>query len=247
MSTTTTTTTTTTEQKHQEAVAAVVRDYEQLGYKVLAAMPDVLRPYRPDIVLQKGDETVIIEVKTPSSRKANGLWSHLAQAVAEHPGWHFKIVAADTGEGDVLDMRTLPGPTEVSARLSVVERLLAVERLLDDHDKSVGPLVVPALLFAWALFEAAARLCMLGDDRDPIKPSTPIALLKNLVSLGHIDQDEFLKVRSIMERRNAAAHGILDVPVSEADVRFLVQLSTRLLDEPATEAAAKPPAPPRGA
>lgn len=54
---------------HGAAIQALAARYRQEGFEVVAEpsaseLPDALRPFRPDLLARRGDETVMVEIKT---------------------------------------------------------------------------------------------------------------------------------------------------------------------------------------
>ena len=96
-----------------ELTRQVAEDYRSKGYEVsLQPGPDQLPPslagYRPDFVARKGDETVVVEIKSrPTSRREPPLES-LAKAVRALPGWRLELVLAEPDIAFPLPESTLP-------------------------------------------------------------------------------------------------------------------------------------------
>jgi hypothetical protein len=209
------------EEQRQEAVSRVAEGYRSEGYEVQIApeeVPEFLRGFHPDLVITKGDQRYVVEIAMSGpSRRMDGYWASLAQRIADQPGWHFRIVVVGADDEGRSWLQTLPTAAEVEAELGEPEQLLQ-----QGH-------ATAALVLAWSLFEAAARLRMIEDDRDPARPSSPIALTKSLVRLGYIEQPEFEILRDTMGLRDRVAHGYFGVPVPAERVRFLLDMVRRLL------------------
>ncbi len=220
---------TTERQRHEAALARVAEEYRRRGYDVAiepsdASIPEFLRPHRPDLLATKGDEKVVVEVARASARRTRGFWSTLAERVPRERGWHLRIVAVED-EGAAPASRLLPTADEIRRTLAETEALLE-----QGH-------AAPALLLAWSLFEAAARLRMMDDDRDPASPSTPASLVKSLIHFGYVDQEEAEPLEAAMRLRNETAHGFIGAPASGEAVRAVLAAIQRLLGPGAAEAA----------
>jgi Holliday junction resolvase len=79
-----------TEQLERERLLELAKEYRQKGYEVLLSpkpeeLPDFLRGYRPDMIVRRGEEKVVIEVKSRPSIASAQYLRGLAQAVEEHP------------------------------------------------------------------------------------------------------------------------------------------------------------------
>ncbi|MFM8293842.1 MAG: hypothetical protein ACKN9E_04755, partial [Microcystaceae cyanobacterium] len=83
----------------RERLLQLAEEYRDKGYEISfhpnpEDLPDFLRNYRPDMVVRRGEEAVIIEVKsrrTLSSSSSQYL-QNLAESVEQHPGWRFELV-----------------------------------------------------------------------------------------------------------------------------------------------------------
>ena len=82
-------------------VEQIAQEYRDKGYEVLVEarapqLPEPLARYRPDLVVRKGDEVVVIEVK---SREISGdpQLQELAEVVRRQPGWRIRTRSHQTG------------------------------------------------------------------------------------------------------------------------------------------------------
>lgn len=182
----------------QEAVRRITEKYQRDGYQVVgeSELPPELQPCRPDLVVRKGNELIVIEVARASAPRRPGYWSALAERIYGKHNWHFRIVVLGDDK-ESLALRPLPTLAELRARL---ER---TRSLLQEGESQA------ALLLAWSLLEAAARLRMLDDDGDPARATTPASLIKGLVHLGYLDEAQAESIASAMKLRNAIAHGFV--------------------------------------
>ena len=79
-------------------ISKLARDYKNDGYQVFAELtgydsPDVISGVRPDLVAKKGDETIIIEVKTRDTARSNkNKIEQLAHYADNNPGIRFDFV-----------------------------------------------------------------------------------------------------------------------------------------------------------
>lgn len=77
----------------RERLLQLAEEYRAKGYEILfqpspADLPDFLKGYRPDMIVSRGDESVIVEVKSRSSLSSSSTeyLSALAEVVEQHPG-----------------------------------------------------------------------------------------------------------------------------------------------------------------
>lgn len=79
----------------------IARQYKTRGYLVRSrhgsyGRPELIRGFSPDVVVQKGDETIIIEVKSKASLKnSEAALRELAHYAKDTPGVRFDIVIAN--------------------------------------------------------------------------------------------------------------------------------------------------------
>jgi Holliday junction resolvase len=206
-----------------ELTRQVAEDYRSKGYEVsLQPGPDQLPPslagYRPDFVARKGDETVVVEIKSrPTSRREPPLES-LAKAVRALPGWRLDLVMAEPDIAFPLPGRTLPWTTQEAGKaLDEADRLLEA-----GHAEA-------ALLMAWAGTEATLRLVA---EREGIKAERNEAnfLLERLTTEGVLGQREYQLLRDALALRNAVAHGLKPDIVVRSKVPGLLRTARGLLE-----------------
>ncbi|RZK87751.1 MAG: hypothetical protein EOO62_38715, partial [Hymenobacter sp.] len=79
-------------------LAELVRTYQQRGYQVYrepseaaAHIPFDLGGYRPDLLVEKGDEHLLIEVRSEQSPFSIDRFQNLTLMVRQHPGWRLLV------------------------------------------------------------------------------------------------------------------------------------------------------------
>lgn len=97
-------------EKKRKRVAA---DYRRQGYRVTwpegsAALPSFLRDCHPDLIAERDDDHVVIEIKPSNTLRGSNDLQELAAKVATQPGWRFELVALGTA-GDEADVISSPG------------------------------------------------------------------------------------------------------------------------------------------
>ena len=77
-------------------------DYRNRGYEVLMDVPlDLLPGFSADLLVRKGDEVRVIEVKSRPSLAADPRVREVAQLIDSKPGWCFDLLLV--GEPEKLD------------------------------------------------------------------------------------------------------------------------------------------------
>ena len=106
----------------------VAADYRRRGYRVTQparseALPSFLRDCHPDLIAERDDDHVVIEIKPSRALKNSNDLEELAARVAAQPGWRFELVALG-GAGDEGEIVSLPD---------------WLESMLRKHDLAAGP------------------------------------------------------------------------------------------------------------
>lgn len=211
-----------TEQLERSRLLELVTEYRQKGYEVLLSpkpeeLPDFLRSYRPDMIVSRGEEKVVIEVKSRPSIASAQYLRGLAQAVEEHPGWRVELVM--TNPEDALYSVKVEGSLqehEIKSQLQVARELTV------HHPES-------AILFAWSLAEATLRLLANKEELDLQRPE-PLRLLKQLATEGVISKAEYQSLMNAFALRNAIAHGFKTTHLTPNIVLNLIEVTEQLLN-----------------
>lgn len=211
-----------TEQLERLRLLELVTEYRQKGYEVILSpkpeeLPDFLRSYRPDMIVSRGEEKVVIEVKSRPSIASAQYLRGLAQAVEEHPGWRVELVM--TNSEDALYSAKVEGSLqehEIKSQLQVARKLTV------DHPES-------AILYAWSLAEATLRLLANKEGLDLQRPE-PLRLLKQLATEGVISKAEYQSLMNASPLRNAIAHGFKTTHLTPNVVLNLIEVTEQLLN-----------------
>lgn len=211
-----------TEQLERSRLLELVTEYRQKGYEVLLSpkpeeLPDFLRSYRPDMIVSRGEEKVVIEVKSRPSIASAQYLRGLAQAVEEHPGWRVELVM--TNPEDALYSAKVEGSLqehEIKSQLQVARELTV------HHPES-------AILYAWSLAEATLRLLANKEELDLQRPE-PLRLLKQLATEGVISKAEYQSLMNAFGLRNAIAHGFKTTHLTPNVVLNLIEVTEQLLN-----------------
>lgn len=199
----------------RRAIEAIARRYARQGYRVsaaaeAAALPSFLGSYRPDLIAERADDRVIIEVKSSDRvRGANDI-PELAERVADAAGWRFELIVLRRTDAVLKDLR--------SQAWRYVELGLS------------GP---AAIVAAHAVEEAMELLASRSDRHARGKSSDRIA--RDLLEKGAISRDAFQAIRAVFQARQAALTG--NGSASADEVARALRLSEDLLTEGVMAAA----------
>jgi hypothetical protein len=205
----------------------VAEEYRGRGYEVLVEpkpkqLPRALARFHPDLVARKGDEVVVVEVKSRSELRQDPRLGELASAVRAHPGWRFELIIANP-EHDGL----LPEGAQAWEERDVLERLDEARSLLN-----AGHLEA-ALMLAWSAAEAALRILAKTDEIAPSRQDAAY-LLKQLAFSAALTREQFQFLQNMSELRNAVAHGHTLAGfalIAPPEIGALIELTAQLLRE----------------
>src|ERR1017187_5093591 len=130
-----------------EVIESLLPRYEAEGFDVYvnpspSILPPFMQAYRPDAIALKKDKKIAIEVvgsATSSEQKIKALQS----LFADHDDWELRVFyAAPIASNKLLEIASIPAINE------------SIQRVIDLRE--AGHLL-PALVMAWATFEAVGR------------------------------------------------------------------------------------------
>ena len=117
-------------------------EYRSKGYEVLLEAPlDFMPGFRADLLVRKGDETRVVEVKSRPSLAADPKIGELARLIESMPGWTFELVLV--GEPEKVDSPEGARSFEIDG---ILQRIEEAERSLQ------AELPEAAFLLAWVGF-----------------------------------------------------------------------------------------------
>jgi len=200
--------------REQEAaiLESVLPQLQSEGFEVFAhpstrMLPPFMHGYIPDAIALRGDRKLAIEVTSEASQSKERL-SKIQALFSGRNDWELRVYWVSPSKG--------PRPVERVDRRTIDHSLASIEELSQTGKTS------PALLMAWATFEAIGR-ALLPDAF--VRPQTPGRLVEVLAAEGHLTPDEADDLRRLAELRNRLIHGGLALNVSAQDiVKFLTSL-----------------------
>jgi hypothetical protein len=204
---------------HHEKVRELAEQYEAQGFQVSvepakADLPFDLGNYSPDLIAQKEDQHLVVEVKSSSNDVPVERFRNIAEEVGQHPGWRFLLVTLND-----VESRSLPGAAdELASWQEAAERVVRAERLLDAGDADA------AFLLMWSALEAMLRRHAQSVAL-PLERLPSQALIKHLYSQGELSMTQYDRVMTALRLRNLLAHGSPAPQLGEAasDLRSLIR------------------------
>jgi hypothetical protein len=188
----------------------------------LDRLPESLRRLRPDYVLMKDGELVVVEAKAWKPGGMEDL-DDLAKAVAELPNARLELHWLGSGVR-VSSAGVIAGFASEAVKEYVKE---ARALLRAGHLR-------PALLIAWSAVEGALlyHAASLGVPLPPRATGTtlPWQVASELDSLGYLNDDDLKRLTELRSQRNTAAHFTgPTAPPSQTVIEYGLELAERML------------------
>ena len=192
-------------------------EYRNKGYEVLFEAPlDFLPGFSADLLVRKGDEVRVIEVKSRPSLAANPKIRELAQLIDSKPGWSFELLLV--GEPEKL---SAPVGAHSIENEKIAQRIEEAEKSLE------AGLPEAAFLLAWSALEAATRTLIAAQGVSDTRITSRF-VLDQAIFHGAISRDEYNALIRMREYRNAIVHGFGVDDFSDDMVTDLIATIRRL-------------------
>ena len=195
-------------------------EYRNKGYEVSRETQfDFLPGFCTDLVVRKGDEVKVIEVKSRASLAANRKIRELARVIHSKPGWSFELLMV--GEPEKLD-------SPEGAQSFEDENIL---RRIEEAEKALGAgLSEAAFLLAWSACEAAIRELLTVQEISHSGITTPGYVLDQAIFHSIISREEYHNLNDMRKYRNAIVHGFGVNDFSDELVTELIDTVRRLIE-----------------
>ena len=206
--------------------SVVAEEYRREGYAVIEypsaeQLPDFLSSYHPNLLVKKGDEAIVVKVKSHSSLPKDPEIRDLARLLHPKPDWNFEliIVEDETPFGNLDE-------TQPFKQEDILQGIETAEKLVDSGFAEA------ALMSAWSTAEATVRLLNEAEGLAHERFDPPYVLMQAATN-GLISREDYHFLTKVMKRRNALAHGFKTVDFDPAIVKELVGTTKRLLQSAA--------------
>ncbi len=197
-------------------VEEIAQTYRDKGYDVLIEpqgdqLPDFLQAFRPDLIVHKGDEHIVVEVRTRGQVSDFPQVNELAKAVKNEADWRFQLVLL--GPENSLSVAGASPFTIEEIRLKIKEVAFLVE---NGHLEA-------AFLIGWSLVEAILRVLAVKEGIEG-ETATPDYLLKQMTFEGIIARETYHDLKRAQKTRDALAHGFKSSQLTVETVQELLDL-----------------------
>lgn len=204
------------ESREREKIAALAREYMARGYDVLADIPIYESPapiegIRPDLVAKKGDEILIVEVKTSESLKKNkDIIAKLARYAKDIPGARLDLVVTNPKPQSSVQVKVKALQEQLRA---MQEGLLTEIQEAVEHERPDLVVILASRLLEQLLLHAAAKK---GIHLPSPKERSLSVLSEKLASKNVVSQTIVEFASKLQQYRNAIVHGKARISIKDA-------------------------------
>ena len=206
-----------------EALRQVAKHYEDEGYSVIlqphgADVPSFASGLQIDLIATRGDENVIVEVKTTRGDvERDPHVQRLAQIVSAQPNWRFDLVVTE-GETSVEKVADDAAEPSMDQILEMLDRAEAISGTGD---------LQGAYVHAWAGLEAAMR--RVKNEVNLYGRIAPNELMRVLYSNGILAPDEFNTLKQSYAIRTQVVHGLIPAKIDLVPLYRVTAIARKLL------------------
>jgi uncharacterized protein YutE (UPF0331/DUF86 family) len=170
----------------------VANEYKSRGYSVFVNpkapdLPNFLVELQPAMIVKNKNENIVVEVKTHASLKNDSTIQRLAEVIQNHPDWRFELVMISSGAEQQRDA----DPQFILGEVGKLQN--------SGYNDA-------ALLLVWGAIEIGLRRLAKKENIE-LEKKSPEYLIKELTSLGLLDDDVYNVLWEAKKSRNAIAHG----------------------------------------
>jgi REase_AHJR-like len=196
----------------------IAEEYKRRGYSVTVSpsgnrLPKFLSRFRPDIIAQGPDESVVIEIKSADKVRGTEYWKRLSSVLQQHPSWRLELV---------VNNNTMRQPPE-TIHEDVIRR-----RMQEGQQLTEQGMFAAALLVIWSAVEAAMRLASERHELE-LPDFRPATVVSRLYSDGLLKREEYDFLVDCMQIRNLVAHGFSNGRLRPTYLKRLQRIALQLL------------------
>lgn len=203
-------------------VRAIAREYRRQGYMVRHpspgdVLPEFLQGMTPDLIAEREDDRVVVEVKASRSLRGDNQLKAMAERISTQPGWRFELV-------------TTAKPVESQTNQAAIA---VTDRIEQTFELGYGD---AAFLVAYAMAEellrdVASRTGVRARDWSTQR------LAHALVTRGELSRKDYETLVEAQRWRDRFVHGRAEEELpSRAAIERLVALGQALRELSASEA-----------
>lgn len=209
-------------QSEQEFLADLAAEFRDDGFDRVD--PALLRNelpagYTPDLVMRRGQEVVVIELKSQHEHRSLEQMRSLKQVIEVKPNWKFKLYV-------IPESRVKEQPQD---NLQDIGQLIKRAKQLNRSGEFEAAAVV-----LWMAIEVSLRSLLTERQSRPNPGVSGMSMARSLTDFGEIGEDELRLIENAWEMRNRAVHGFRLSP-REALPPALIRLAQCLAEKARAE------------
>ena len=203
-------------ESERQRVQKVGQVYRDKGYDVLIEphgdqLPDFLQTFRPDLIVHKGDEHLVVEVRVRGQVSDFPQVNELAKVVRNEADWKFELFLLGPENSFFVNGASPLTVEEIRAKRKEVAFFVE-----NGHLEA-------AFLMGWSLVEAILRVLAVKEGIEG-ETATPDYLLKQMTFEGVIARETYRDLKHIQQTRDAIAHGFKSSQLTVETVQELIDL-----------------------
>ncbi len=204
-------------------IKELAAEYRKLGFDVhiqptRSKRPSFLQELQPDMIASRGDENIVVEVKSGSGG-IESPYQQFVSALQNQPGWRFELVLTNSREvakyGSEYEL--LDGDEIRSMAIESHKSLRRGERRI-------------AALLAWICLEGVLVEGLRKYIATPVLNRSPKRLIKEAVSMGLLNQGDYRNLEHFAEFRNGFVHAMRVEPPQAEDIQYVLQIVNKILN-----------------
>ena len=197
-------------------IQTAIQAYRGKGYDVSIAprgdqLPDFLQAFRPDLIAHKGDENIVVEVRTRGQISDFPQVNELAKVVRNEADWKFELFLLGPENSFFVDGASPLTVEEIRSKRKEVALFFQ------------NGYLEAAFLIGWSLVEAILRTLAVKEEIAG-ETATPDYLLKQMTFEGIIARETYHDLKRAQQTRNAIAHGFKSSQLTVETVQELIDL-----------------------
>ncbi len=206
----------TARESEQQRIQKVGQVYRDKGYDVLMEpqgnqLPDFLQTFQPDLIVHKGDEHIVVEVRTRGQVSDFPQVNELAKVVRNEAGWKFELFLLGPENSFFMNGASPLTVEEIRSKRKEVALFFQ-----NGHLEA-------AFLMGWSLVEAILRTLAVKEGIEG-ETATPDYLLKQMAFEGIIARETYHDLKRAQKTRDAIAHGFKSSQLTVETVQELIDL-----------------------
>jgi uncharacterized protein YutE (UPF0331/DUF86 family) len=200
---------------------ALVRDFLEEGYTQIDPRDNrsnLTQGYLPDLMFARGDEVVVVEIKSREEHRELESLQSLKRAIEQTPGWHFRLYVVPS------NFRR-----EVRDNLVDADKLIETASRLNNEGEFEAASVV-----LWMAIESSLRVLLTNRQDRPNPGVSGLSMARRLHSEGDLSDDDLSMLNDATQARNISVHGYrLDPrrPIQSRLLRLAKRLARKAKEE----------------